>query len=280
MQTRSSSPAPRFDSLAAWNSAAALVKTNRDVLLAVAGVFFLLPSLAFALFVPQPEAAPGLSQEAALKLMQDYYAGAWPWLLLVSLMQMAGTVTLLIVMTDRGRPTVGQALARGLAATPVYFLAQMLFGLGLGLVMGLFLAVAAATGLAALIALATAAIVVLAIHAFLRLLLVAPVLAVENERNPLVLLRRSWALTRGQSLRLAGFFGLALLLFLVVTGLAMMLITGVLALTVGGEIERVLGAAFSSGFTAVAMVYFTGMLAAVHRQLAGPADAATSDPVI
>ena len=277
MQTRSTAPAPRLDSLAAWNAAAALVKANREMLLAVAGVFFLVPNLAFALFVPQPEVAQGLSQEAALELVRGYYGDAWPWLLLVSLAQMAGTVTLLIVMTDPGRPTVGQALGRGLSATPVYFLSQLLFGLGLGLVMGVVLAVAALTGAPVAMGLATTALIVVAIHAFLRLLLVAPVLAVENERNPAALLRRSWALTRGQSLRLAGFFGLALLLFLVVSGLVMMVIGVVLAVAVGGEVERALSAVFSSALTAAALVYFTGMLAAVHRQLAG-VDAPATGP--
>ena len=65
-------------------------------------------------------------------------------------------------------------------------------------------------------------------------------------------------------------FGLALLLFLVVSGLVMMLVGIILAFATEGELQRVLKAVFSSAITAVALVYFVAMLAAVYRQLTGP----------
>ena len=49
----------RFDSNQAWKDAASAVSANRDVLLALAGVFFVLPSFAFTLLYPQPEPPAG-----------------------------------------------------------------------------------------------------------------------------------------------------------------------------------------------------------------------------
>ena len=53
-----------------------------------------------------------------------------------------------------------------------------------------------------------------------------------------------------------------------------MLIVGlILAVATSGETQRIIAAVFSSALTAVAVVYFCGILAGIHRQLGGPASA-------
>lgn len=271
--TAPNSPPPgttRLDSLAAWRTASSLVSANRDMLLAIAGVFFMLPSLAFAVIVPEPEMPAGADNAAMMRLVSDYYYAALPYLLAVTVLQMAGMITLQIVMTDRARPTVAQAIRRGFAATLPYLLAQLLFGLALGVGIGVAMTLATLSGIAALGLVIAVVAMVVAAHLFLRFLLIAPVLANEPSRNPVAILRRSWELTRGQSGRMLGFFGMALLLFLVISSLILMFVGMLLAIVAEGEVERVLAAAVSSALTAVALVYFAGMMAAVYRQFAGP----------
>lgn len=260
----------RLDGLAAWQSASGMVAKNRDMLLAVAGAFFMLPSLFFAIMVPEPVIPAGIAGSAALQLLSDYYDAALPYLLLVTILQIAGILTLLIVMTDRARPTVGQAIGRGFRSTLSYLAAQVLYGLALGAGFVIIMTLGALSGIQAVSAALLLVMIIACVHIFLRFLLIAPVLASEPERNPVRILRRSWHLTRGQVGRMALFFGLALLLFLVVSGLIMMLVGIILAFATEGELQRVLRAVFSSAITAVALVYFVAMLAAVYRQFTGP----------
>ncbi|MES2302769.1 MAG: glycerophosphoryl diester phosphodiesterase membrane domain-containing protein [Pseudomonadota bacterium] len=262
---------PRLDSSLAWKSATRLVSTNRDMLMAIAGVFFLLPGLAFSVFVPEPQMAPGTPPGEMMEIMADAWTSSLPLLIIVTLLQMAGTVTTLIVMTDPSRPTVGQAIRRGFLALGPYVLAQILVGGVLGMGFLVLVSGAAMTGVQAIAALVILAAFVAMIWCSLRMALVAPVLAIEAERNPVQALRRSWELTRSNSGRLLGFFVLAGLVFAVVYGLAMMLVGVVLVLTTGGEVQHVLTAAISSAITSGALVYFIAMLAAVYRQLAGTA---------
>jgi hypothetical protein len=110
--------------------------------------------------------------------------------------------------------------------------------------------------------------------------LLAPVLARDDTRNPVAALRRSWLLTRGNTARLLAFIMLATLLFAVVFLPLMMILGVVLSLGVGGSLARLVAALVSSAATSGAMVYFAAMMAAVHAQLASPANtpvAATFD---
>lgn len=263
-------PDSKLDSSLAWKTATRLVATNRDVLMAIAGVFFLLPGLAFSIFVPEPQMAPGTPPGRMMEIMADAWTSSLPLLIIVTLLQMAGTVTVLIVMTDPDRPTVAQAIARGFRALGPYVLAQIIVGGALGMAFLVLVSAAALTGVQAIGAVVILAAFVAMVWCSLRMALVAPVLAIEGERNPIQALRRSWALTQGNSGRLLAFLVLLGLLFAVVYGLAMMLVGVVLVLTTGGELQRVLTAAVSSAITSGALIYFIAVLAAVYRQLGGP----------
>lgn len=267
----------RLDSNLAWKTAMRLVAANRDVLIAVAGVFFLFPSLAFSVFVPEPQMPPGTPPREMMETIADAWTSSLPLLIVVTLLQMAGTVSMLIVMTDRQRPTVGQAIRRGFSALGPYVLAQIMVGAVLGMGFLVLVSVAALTGQQAVAAIAVIGAFIAMIWCSVRLALVAPVLAIEAERNPVEALRRSWALTRGNSGRMLAFFVLAGLLFAVIYGLTMMLVGVVLVLMTGGSVQQVLTAAVSSSLTAGALVYFIAMLAAVYRQLAGDDASAVSD---
>ena len=107
----------KFDMGAAWNEAMRLLAANRQVVAIVAGVFFFLPYLAFMLlFMNQMEALEASQMAnpdpgAVGKAMFGFYGEIWWVLVLMAVIQAIGMLGLLALLTDRSRPTVGQALA-------------------------------------------------------------------------------------------------------------------------------------------------------------------------
>jgi hypothetical protein len=262
-----------LDSNAAWASATRMVAANRDLLIAIAGVFFVLPGLAGAVFVPSPAMTSGMTETQMLDTMQDYYASSLPVLLLLSLLPMAGMLTMLVAMLDNARPTVGKAIQRSVVALPTYLAAQLLIALAI-----LPLSMVLATALALFLPdkLAVSAALGILLYPIMRTMLVGPVVAGKAERNPVAAIRESVWLTRGNAGRLLLFIGLAGFLFLVVYGLLMMFVGVVLVLTFKGEPQRLLGEGIAGVFLAIGYTYFVAMLAAVYGQLAGPGSGTTS----
>ena len=133
----------KLDMGRAWNEATALVFANKDVVGIVAGVFFFLPYLALSLLMPdaaQPEFDPQ-NTEAALDALSTLYAENWWAFLLTSVLQMVGMLALFALLTDRARPTVGEALKRGTFGFPSYLATQVLAAIGIGLIVGLLAAI-------------------------------------------------------------------------------------------------------------------------------------------
>jgi hypothetical protein len=267
----------KFDSNRAWKEASAAITANRDVLLALAGVFFLLPSLAFALLMPTAQAQPGATPEQAMAAMSAYYSSAAPFLIPMTILQAAGTLGLLSLFTDKRRPTVGEAIKLGFVGLLPYIGAQLLLGIAAGLLFGILGGIAAASGVKALVVIVIVAVAIGVAYAMVKTSLAAPVIMVEGARNPIAALRRSWRLTKGNSVRL----GLFYLLLAVVSGIVItivMAVVGVVAtLLAGGEPARVIAAILSSALGSVMTLYFVAVIAAAHRQLAGPSPERVSE---
>jgi hypothetical protein len=268
----------KFDSNLAWKHATSAVAANREVLLALAGVFFLLPNLAFSLLFERPEPTSPMSPEQMMAMMSDYYVSAAPFLIVIFLFQAAGTLALLTLLTDRSRPTVAEALRHAIGGILSYALAQILLGLGLGLLAGLTLMLAGFTGLQLLVGIAFVGMVALGIYAFIRFSLVAPVIAAEGDRNPVSALQRSWRLTAGNSPRIAVFYFLFFFAFMLVIIIVMAVLGGLLAVIAGAEAGRITAAVVSTALSTMMMLYFVAILAAAHRQLAGPSPEAVRAP--
>jgi len=256
-----------LDSMAAWQAATRLVSANADVLMAIAGVFFLLPLLAGGIFVPQPVIPPQATQAQLAEALEAYYTRTWPYLLPISLIQIVGFITMMVSILDRTRPTVGQALRNCMVRVPVYFLAQLVIGafamLLMMVVSGVLLGLRMPAALAAAAGLAAVA------YPMLRTIMVGPVLGVGRTQNPIMAIRASLALTRGNTARILTFLGLAAIVFLVALSVAMMIVGLVSAQLLGAESEaaRLLNTAVSALLYAVGYTYFAAMLAAIHGQL-------------
>ena len=272
----------KLDINLAWRQASAAVAANREVLAALAGVFILLPRLAFELIAPMPgvqvsgQAGVSADQPAnmqfdqAFQLLQTYYSHMLPWLLAVMLVETAGTLAVLCLFTDRSHPTVGQAIRRGVGAVLPYLAAQMLFAMGIMLVGGLALGLAGMSGAKPLVAMAFAAILVGAVYAGARLLVLGPVIVVERVRTPVAALARAWSLTRGNAGRILGL----LLLFVMVMLVSMMAVSGVVGsigvMLLGPAAGKIVVGVAASVLSTTFAVYLVAAIAAIHHQLAGP----------
>lgn len=257
----------------AWDDAVALLSKNRDLIAVVAGVFFFLPQFALMLFLPQEMAkiqagAGNANPEKMMEMLSGFYAQYWWVFLLVALISAIGTLALMALLTDRSRPTLGEALKVGLGFLPSYIAVQLLVGLALGAVIVLPVALAAATGLQALAAVIILIVLVVALWAFLRLTMTTPVIGVERVTNPVEAIKRAWRMTKGNSLRLLGFFAL-LAVALFVAGIVLTLFTGMLFGLMGAEAAMIGNGFVSAILQAVWASLFAAVLVAVHRQLSG-----------
>lgn len=274
-----------FDMGRAWNDAMALLRANRDVVLIVAAVFFFLPYLALVLLTPdyatamggggmrQP-ADPSQAFDQAFKQMAEAFDQV-KWLVLGSaLLQGIGMLGLLALLTDKRRPTVGEALVIGAKCLIPYMLAQLLMGMVLVLIMVVPI-IASAGGIAFGLLLGLVAVVALC-YVMTKFSLVAPVVAIERVMNPLTALQRSWRLTKGNSVRLFFFYVLLFIVAMVIS-IVVNLFVGLFS-ALGGQTAALIANGVLQGFfNMTVVVLFLAVLAATHKQLAGPSHEAVSE---
>jgi len=256
----------------AWNDALRLLRGSREVTLVIAGAFFFLPYFAFMLLTADPLA--GLREDATpdgklvAARLWDFYGHVWWIVLIVLIVQAIGMLGLIALLTDRRRPTVGEALKLGGLRMPSYIASYLLVGFGLAVLMMVLSIAVTATGSAALGALAVVIVAFAFVLLFVRLSLVAPVLAKEGVANPLTGLRRSWTLTSRNGWRLLAFFFLLIVAYLVIGLVASMLFGAVFSL-LGQEVRQFGDALVTSVLNATWVTLFLAILSAVHDQLRG-----------
>lgn len=278
-----------FNGNLAWQQAISAVSANRDVLFPVAGVFFLLPALVSGFFLSDLQAMMMANPEAMANGMTAETGKVLSIGFLSALVQAIGNMALLALLTDRNRPTVGEAIGVGLRALPTVIAAALLAGIASMLAVVLLSVVAGAlsfgTGSTALGFVLGLVMVVGMAYVATKLSLLLPVIVIDRVFNPVAALVRSWRLTKGNSVRLFFFYVLLFIAYLVIA-----LVVGlVLSLFVGGGMAAMQGAGAQVGagallamslvsgvIGAVASVVLTAILAAVHRQLSGPSPDAVS----
>ncbi|NCU12276.1 MAG: hypothetical protein GXC70_09020 [Sphingomonadaceae bacterium] len=260
---------PRFDSNRAWQDAAAAVSANRDVLIALVGVFIVVPAFALAVLLPMPEPQPGTAPEAILDMVAGHFQAYWYYYIAAGLLNTVGTLALLALFGHASRPTVGEAIRRGLAATPTGIIVQLIQGLILTSVVLLPGAVLGAAGagfgvLGFMLGLGAAA------WLWVRLGLASPAIVVEGQRNPIAALQRSLALTRGNGGRLLLFLALLVVAFVVAMQLIQVAVTLITQGLAGAEAAKLVGALVAAVLQGAMTAYIVAALSASHRQLAGP----------
>lgn len=175
-----------------------MARTNADVLSGVVGMFMLLPSILSSWLLPDP-ARPAKKTTVAdmIAANADYLAANWPVVLANAIVVGFGSLAVLTLLLNRDRPTVSASLRIALLALPLYLLANILQSL------------VAAAGLVAFI--------VPGLYLLARFICVAPVAAVEKQRNPIKILARSFAVTRGNGWRILFMMAVVLLVMTVIS---------------------------------------------------------------
>lgn len=262
----------KLDLNAAWDQTVRLLGVNREMLLVLGGVFFFLPTVVFSLAVPVPDFAmvagpEGENTEALMAAMNGFIAQYWWAILLLLLVWNLGALAVMAVIGDPTRPTVGQAVRRGLSYLPTQFGSLIVTNLLTSLVLTAAFILGILTGSQ----LVAQALALLAFPVIIWLLtrwsLSSPTVAIEKTANPLAALRRSWGMTRGNALRLLAFYVLLFAAFFVISQVLGLLFSVIVALP-GAGIARVIEALLSGLLTAVLLLLIYAVLASVHRQLA------------
>lgn len=257
-----------FDSNRAWNEASRAVSANKEVVLAIAGVFFLLPQLVFSIFFPAPEIPKGVTEQQMMNIAAPYYASILPIVVPMLVCQCLGTLSLLCLLDPDRRPTVGEAIGGGLKGLVAYILAQIVLGVGLLAVLlvptTLFSMVGGIAGGVVGMAIGFGGAVLIGV----RLSLTAPVIGVDKLRNPVGAMVRSWGLTRGNTARIFGFYALLLLAMMVLMILANV-VTLPISLLAPKHIADLAVGAFQALVAMVAGIYSVAVIGQVHRQLTG-----------
>ncbi len=264
----------KLDINRAWTDALNLIQTNSGVVAIVAGVFFFLPY--FALVLLMPDMAQSMAFEpnsddpsVVMDQVMALYADVWWAMVLMIVAQVVGTIALLALLRAHDRPTVGEAIKIGAIGFLTYIVVMLLVYIGMGIAGGLVMGIAIASDVTALAVILGIVLVVALIYIAVKLSLVAPVIGIDKVYNPFTAIVRSWRLTKGNSLRLFAFFVLLVIALLVVSlvlGLIVALVFGL----AGPEVAAIGAGLFNAILNAVYVVIMLGVLAAVHRQLAGP----------
>jgi hypothetical protein len=263
----------KLDMNRAWTEALSLIQANIGVVATVAGVFFFLPYLAFALLMPETAnfAVEPNSDDptAAFDQVMALYADIWWIMLLLIVAQTVGTLALLALLRADNRPTVGQAITVGAIGFLTSIAATIILYIGVGVIGGVLMGIAIASKITALAVILGLLLFVAFIYPMVKFSLLAPVIAIDKVYNPLTALLRSWRLTKGNSVRLFFFYLLLFIALVVVSGVIGMIVMLVFGL-MGEEVMLIGSGLINSAVNAVVIVLMLGVLAAVHRQLAGP----------
>ncbi|MBT0671192.1 lipoyltransferase [Novosphingobium profundi] len=268
----------RFDSNLAWTEAVARVRSNRDVLMALAGVFFMLPTLLSTVFLADiQEKMIALAQNSAAleALVRDNLGLILGFGIGGALVQFVGYLACTVILGVGGRPSVGEALSIALRALPTLLGATLLYMLGLllasfvlGLPVGLGAALAGSAGASIGGLVMVVALVMLVVHTSVAFSLLIPVIVREGIASPVAALQRSWRLTRGHGPRLLGFYALLVVVYFLISFLISLLLVTPLTLVVGtGDAASFLAGVVAGLVGAVANVLLIAVLTRIHAQL-------------
>lgn len=254
----------------AWDEAVRMLSANGDLLWIIAAAFLFLPALALAVLAPGSELEAAAQDPDQLQAAFMAYASTyWPHIAIYLVLNFVGSLAILAMLGKRNRPTVGEAIKIGVVGLVPYVLTILLLALVAGIIVVIASLLGAATGVTAIsITLVVLAIIVIAAFSF-RLVLAGPIIAIEQQLNPIAALTRSWHLVKGNTRRVALFVVLITLVATVVSFLVSAVL-GLVAALVGAELALWIQGVGSSVLGAVISVVVLSAYAAIYHMLAGP----------
>lgn len=261
----------RFDSMKVWEEASGALLANREVLMAVMGVFAVLPVFALAQFLPLPEPVQGQLPAQLLERWAQYFDANWLPYLAALLVEMFGMLVALALLGDPARPTVGEAMRQAARSAPA-FIAALIAAHAVALLAGIVPVVLIGfSGSLLLTQVAAIMGTVFILYMMVRFGFIGPVVVLGGLRNPLEVLRRSYLATKGIGWQLLVFLLLVYLAFGIVGWLvegAFAIVAALLAGAEGGHLVANLVGSLVQGAQAAT---FVAVIAASYRQLGQPA---------
>lgn len=192
----------RLNVMGVLRDAWALFRRDADLLVRIASAFLFVPQLALLMIVPpMPEIAltPEMGeaeQRALAQVLAGWIAANGGWYLIATVLVHFGSLVLLSLYLRGDRPDVKAAMQGAVRQFPRFLLAMIITGLPLGI--GLYWAV----------------LLVPALYLLGRLMLTGPILADRRgggRRGVRAAIGRSWRLTNGNGLVLAGLVSLTVI---------------------------------------------------------------------
>lgn len=232
-----------------WADLVAMVRANMTVLMTLSGAFLFLPAFALWIYAPMPAPPEGADSADGIRLLTEYYQGNWPFLLLVNIVGNFGQAAILILLLDRDRPTVGDALGQAARILPVFFLVGIVTSLAIGFGLLLF--------------------IIPGVFLLGRFIITAPVLVAEEVSSPAEIIRRAWSYTAGLSWRVAGLTLLIGIVAWVALSAASSVMSVLAGLLLSAELTSIV-TAFADAISGAALsLLIAVMSAAIYRQVRG-----------
>lgn len=232
----------------ALGDAAALWRSERDLVVRIAGVFYLLPILALGMLASGIALPDQATQEQVRAAVSDFYRANLVWLLLISVALEFGTLALLKLFLHRSETVRGL-----LQAAAIRLLPFVLLGFANGAVMQLGFTLFVIPGL----------------YIFGRTWMMGAAYAAEPERGLFGAIERGFRVSAGNGWRLA-LLGIGVVIVTGAAALALLIVSQMLVTLAGGAqwAQAVflvpVAAAASAAYAA-----FTLVRVAAYRRLAG-----------
>lgn len=271
-----------FDMNAVWSRSVELMRDNFQLLLVIAGVFLLLPTIAMYLFIPNFDALidPTSDPDQLAAQMGEMLGPVFLGFLLALVIQFGGYGAMVALMGDH-RPTVGQAIGAGFKAVPSLFVVMVLFALAYVIgALVILVPLSLLAGVAGVPGLALVGIIpVLVFVAWLmaRMSMTMPAMVLGGTLNPFNAIGESFKLT-GPKQWLIVLFWVVIVAIITVISLLLSGIMGLVTslLSTGATAMLLLG--LISGAVGMANGIITcALAAAMYAQLTGPSTSAIEE---
>lgn len=230
----------------AFESARDLFTKNLQLILAVAGVFFVIPQLLLGFMSGSADGIPSELENVTdfseiIAVFNDFFAANAIWFVLVAVASFIGNLAILVILLDRSRPTVGQAISIAFSLILVYFIMSLL--IGFATLIGFIL------------------LVVPGIYVAVKFYMAPAIMVAEHKTNPIEAMKASWALSEGNSLTI--FF------YLLIIGIVI-LVVSLLVEGIAGLLGATIGLVVSALFGGVIAAFNLAVAAGVYKELRGP----------
>jgi hypothetical protein len=271
-----------FDMNTCWSRALELVRANFQLLAVIAAIFFLLPTLAIYLLLPdmQSFADPAADPDIVAERMQEILGPLLAIILASTLVQFAGYGAMVALMGEQ-RPTVGQALAMGFRIVPslvaVLILFMLAYFVGALVIMVPITLLAGVSGVPALGLVAVIPVLLFVVWLMARLSMSMPAMVLGGNLNPLRAMADSFALTKPRQWPIM-LFWFMIFTIMAIIGLMISGAFSVFAALVGGGIAGMVVMGIVNGAWSMISGMITSALAvAMYAQLSGPGAAAIAE---